>query len=131
MKRHFLRLPVFLAVDHQTGLHAGFSLPIDAPEHIIFFYGHGSFHGFSFTSQKRKYQQGRQFSLPPSLAYLSLFGVHFPPSSVGQAGTTLGAATGENLAAVAGGHSLAEAVYLGALALLGLIGTEHCMTPPS
>ena len=50
---------------------------------------------------------------------------------MGQAGTALGAATGENLAAIAGSHSLTEAVYLGALALLGLIGTEHCMTPPS
>ena len=49
---------------------------------------------------------------------------------MGQTGTTLGTTTGQNLAAVAGGHSLAEAVLLGALALLGLIGTEHCMTPP-
>ena len=49
---------------------------------------------------------------------------------VAQAGTALGAAASENLAAIAGSHSLTEAVHLGALALLGLIGTEHCMTPP-
>ena len=52
-------------------------------------------------------------------------------TSMGQASAALGAAAGQNLTAVAGGHSLAEAVLLGALALLGLIGTEHCMTPPS
>ena len=51
-------------------------------------------------------------------------------TSMGQASAALGAAAGQNLTAVAGGHSLAEAVLLGALALLGLIGTEHCMTPP-
>ena len=45
-------------------------------------------------------------------------------------GTTLGTTTGQNLAAVAGGHSLAETVLLGALTLLWLRGTEHCMTPP-
>ena len=49
---------------------------------------------------------------------------------MGQTGTTLGTTARQNLAAVAGGHSLAEAVLLGTLTLLGLIGTEHCMTPP-
>ena len=44
---------------------------------------------------------------------------------MGQTGAALRAAAGQNLAAVAGGHSLAEAVLLGTLALLGLIGTEH------
>jgi len=56
--------------------------------------------------------------------------MHFPPSSVGQASAALGAATSENLTAVAGSHSLTETVHLGALTLLGLIGTEHSMTPP-
>ena len=32
---------------------------------------------------------------------------------------------GENLAAIGGGHSLAEAVNLLVLALLGLVGTFH------
>ena len=40
-------------------------------------------------------------------------------------GLTLGAAAGQHLAAVLGGHTLAEAVLLGTLALLGLIGTKH------
>ena len=44
---------------------------------------------------------------------------------MGQTDATLRAAAGEDLAAVAGSHSLAEAMHLGALALLGLIGTEH------
>ena len=51
-------------------------------------------------------------------------------TSMGQASATLSAATSQHLAAVAGSHSLAETVLLGALTLLGLIGTEHCMTPP-
>ena len=49
---------------------------------------------------------------------------------MGQASATLSAATSQHLTAVLGGHSLTEAVLLGALTLLGLIGTEHCMTPP-
>ena len=51
-------------------------------------------------------------------------------TSVGQASAALGTTAGEHLAAILRGHSLAEAVLLGALTLLGLIGTEHCMTPP-
>ena len=53
------------------------------------------------------------------------------PALVGQTGAAACTTAGDNLAAVGSGHSLAEAVLLGALALLGLIGTEHCMTPPS
>ena len=51
---------------------------------------------------------------------------------VAQAGTALGAAAGEDLAAVSGRHSLAEAVDLLAMELLGLIGTFRCHveTPP-
>ena len=52
------------------------------------------------------------------------------PPSVGQAGAALAAATGQNLAAVGGGHALAEAMDLGAMTLLGLIGTNHAGTPP-
>ena len=44
---------------------------------------------------------------------------------VSQTDAALGAAAGKHLAAVAGGHTLAEAVLLGTLALLGLIGTKH------
>ena len=44
---------------------------------------------------------------------------------MGQAGAALGAAAGQHLAAIAGGHTLAEAVLLGALTLFGLIGTKH------
>ena len=44
---------------------------------------------------------------------------------VGELCASLRAAAGEDLAAVAGGHSLAEAVLFLALTLLRLIGTEH------
>ena len=50
---------------------------------------------------------------------------------MGQAGAALGAAAGKNLPAVGSPHPLAETVLLGALALLGLIGTEHLHTPPT
>ena len=51
---------------------------------------------------------------------------------VGQTGTALGAAAGQDLTAVGGSHSLAEAVDLLAVQLLGLIGTFRCHveTPP-
>ena len=51
---------------------------------------------------------------------------------VAQAGTALGAAASQDLAAVGGSHSLAEAVDLLAVKLLGLIGTFRCHveTPP-
>ena len=50
---------------------------------------------------------------------------------MGQAVAALGAAAGEYLASIGGSHPLAEAVFFGALALFGLIGTEHLHTPPS
>ena len=50
--------------------------------------------------------------------------------SVGEAGSALRAAAGEDLAAVAGGHSLAEAVLLLALTLLGLVGANHSQIHP-
>ena len=43
-------------------------------------------------------------------------------TSMGQASAALSAAAGEDLASVGGPHSLAEAVLLGALTLLRLIG---------
>ena len=48
---------------------------------------------------------------------------------VGQNCAALGAATGQNLAAIGGSHSLAEAVDLLGVQLLGLIGTfrSHVM----
>jgi hypothetical protein len=52
------------------------------------------------------------------------------PPSIGQAGAALGTAAGQNLAAVGGGHALTEAMDLGAMTLLGLIGTNHAGTPP-
>ena len=44
---------------------------------------------------------------------------------VAQLFSALCSAAGQNLAAVRGRHSLAEAVLFLALTLLGLIGTEH------
>ena len=45
--------------------------------------------------------------------------------SVGQTSAALRTTASQNLAAIAGGHTLTEAVLLGTLALLGLIGTKH------
>ena len=49
---------------------------------------------------------------------------------MGQSASALGTAAGKHLAAVFGRHSLSEAMLLGALEFLGLIGTEHPGTPP-
>ena len=56
--------------------------------------------------------------------------IPFADPSVGQTGAALRAAASQNLAAVGSAHPLAEPVLLGALALLGLIGTNHAETPP-
>ena len=57
-------------------------------------------------------------------------GFHTDPGSflVSQTDSALRASSGENLAAVGGSHSLAEAVLLGTLALLGLVSTKHMNT---
>ena len=44
---------------------------------------------------------------------------------MGQTGAAFGAAACKHLAAIRGTHTLTEPVLLGALALLGLIGTDH------
>ena len=51
---------------------------------------------------------------------------------VAQAGTALGAAASQDLTAVGGSHSLAEAMDLLAVELLGLIGarSSHFVLPP-
>ena len=49
---------------------------------------------------------------------------------MGEPVSALGAAAGENLASVSGGHSLPEAVLLGALTLFGLVSSEHSVAPP-
>ena len=46
---------------------------------------------------------------------------------MGQTGATLGTTAGQHLAAIGSAHSLAEAMFLGPLALLGLIGTDHAI----
>ena len=50
--------------------------------------------------------------------------------SGGQNLAALSATAGENLAAVGGSHSLAEAMNLGTVATAGLVGTLHILTPP-
>ena len=47
-----------------------------------------------------------------------------------QLSATLSATACKYPAAVGRGHTLTEAVLLGTLALLGLIGTDHVGTPP-
>ena len=48
----------------------------------------------------------------------------------GQDSSAFGTAAGKDLAAVGGSHSLAETMDLCAMALSGLIGTQHLGTPP-
>ena len=50
--------------------------------------------------------------------------------SGGQNLAALSTTAGENLAAVGGSHSLAEAMNLGAVTTAGLVGTLHILTPP-
>ena len=50
--------------------------------------------------------------------------------SMGQTDAALGTTASQNLAAVGSGHALTETMDLGAMTLLGLIGTNHAETPP-
>ena len=77
-----------------------------------------------------KRERGDSFaphSLPfgPRLGFLSR-----SDGSGGQNLAALSATAGENLAAVGGSHSLAEAMNLGAVTTAGLVGTLHILTPP-
>ena len=67
----------------------------------------------------------REYSRAPIL-----FNIPMLPPSVSQAGAALSKTTSQNLAAVGSGHALTETMLLGALTLLGLIGTNHAGTPP-
>ena len=49
---------------------------------------------------------------------------------MGQTSSALRSSASQNLAAVGSGHALTETMLLGALTLLGLIGTNHAGTPP-
>ena len=53
-----------------------------------------------------------------------------PISLVAQTGSTLGTAASQHLAAIAGRHSLSEAMLLLSVELLGLIGSQHLEKPP-
>ena len=69
----------------------------------------------------------------PSLIVSSVaYDTQVAPALVGQTGAAACTTAGDNLAAVGSGHSLAEAVLLGALDLLGLIGarSSHFVLPP-
>ena len=76
-------------------------------------------------------QQAPPLTAPEGAACLRPQGAAQRRTSMGQAVAALSAAAGEHLAAISGTHPLTEAVLLGALALFGLIGTEHLHTPPS
>ena len=71
----------------------------------------------------------------PRLATVSLSRAYFLVFTGGGAsgGQNLAAsctAAGQNLAAIGGSHSLAEAMDLGTMTIAGLIGTLHYITPP-
>lgn len=53
-----------------------------------------------------------------------------PISLIAQTGSTLGTAASQHLAAIAGRHSLSEAMLLLSVELLGLIGSQHVKNPP-
>ena len=61
------------------------------------------------------------------LVSISIGGIRGPNNLGGQLCSALGAAAGQNLAAVLGGHSLSETMHLGSVTLLGMIGTQHCV----
>ena len=69
------------------------------------------------------YKHRKGGSLRPT--FYCVFDLLTGAGSVAELCSALRSAAGENLAAVRGSHSLAEAVLLLALMLLGLVGTKH------
>ena len=84
------------------------------------------FHQNEITRHKR---MGRiDCSIHPK--FIGINGVR-TGESVAESVSALAAATGKDLAAVSGSHSLSEAMNFLAMELLGLIGTlRHLYTPP-
>lgn len=71
----------------------------------------------------------RDYSRAPALfTYIPM--LPLLPPSVGETDAALGTTASQNLAAVGSGHALTETMDLGAMTLLGLIGTNHAETPP-
>ena len=81
---------------------------------------------------RNSFRDGGISPFQPSLKTSVQVSPALPFLLVGQTGAALGAATSQDLTAVGGSHSLAEAVDLLAVQLLGLIGTFgcHAETPP-
>ena len=94
--------PVFPTIQHYRRKRKAFTLGVDPAETVIAFQGYRIFH------QTRSVRSESQFL------------------------AALRSAAGQDLAAVRGGHSLAEAVDFAALTLLGLVGSErgHGVAPP-
>ena len=79
----------------------------------------------NFSENASKGRRVKLFHRPSLIFFICAL----PPSAlVGQTGAAACTTAGKNLAAVGSRHSLAEAVLLGALELLGLIGarSSHC-----
>ena len=82
-------------------------------------------HGFGGLHMKLG---ARDYSRAPALFNIPM--LPLLPPSVGEADAALGTTASQNLAAVGSGHALTETMDLGAMTLLGLIGTNHAETPP-
>ena len=117
-------------IDGQIGRDRRLSLGVQPAEYVIFLDGNRVLHQNqnSFDSTEKSGETTRGGGILPRPCAISLFSCL--PASVGEADAALGATTSQDLAAVAGSHALAEAMDLGAMPLLGLIGTNHAGTPP-
>ena len=120
-------LPAVLpAVEDHGRPHRALSLCVEPAKDPIFLEGDGILHDEQLLLCRARIDaespQGRWKAAFPALCFLFM---RLPLASVGQADAALGAATGQDLAAIPGRHTLAEPVLLGALTLLGLIGTDH------
>ena len=106
---------------------------IQTLEDMIEFQGYGMLHrvlpsffgGFGKNLRMRHKGVGKFFPRPGQ-NIISLF-LCFPELQA-QTSAALGTAAGQNLAAVLGSHAAAKTVDLGAMTLVGLIGTNHVDT---
>ena len=125
-KAHAVFLPpVFPAVDHRPGADRALSAGIDSSEIAVLFQAGLRIHPVHSHSGGKCQKGGLR--RPVLSADRRFHPVFFRPESGAESGSAFRSAAGKNLAAVGGAHSLAETVFLAALALFGLIRTKHCL----
>ena len=97
---------------------------------MVFLHGYGDLHKNILPSSGAGCSIETDVGAREKLPAPVLFNIPMLPPSVGQASAAASTTASQDLTAVGGSHASAETMDLGAMTLLGLIGTNHAGTPP-